>query len=71
MATIRFSIPMIADIDDNHPAFAIACKFLTEEQIARMLAVSVAATPEFDTFMAEANEGATWCVANLDIHALA
>ena len=66
MAIVRFSIPMIAEIDDNHPVYAAAAPFLTEQTLANLLSASVACLPEFDEFLATANDGATWCVASLD-----
>lgn len=70
MSTVRFSLPMIAELNDDTIIVQWAKCALSEENIGKLIAKSIADIPEFQTLMADINEGATWCVANVDTEAL-
>jgi len=66
MLKLNFSIPMVAELDENHPLVQYATNVYDQETIVKLVGLSLVDTPEFSAFMTEMNKGGSWCVLNLD-----
>lgn len=70
MTTLSFSIPMVAQLDDNHRTARLATTQLSAEELTTMIAQIITESPEFRQAMEILNDGGTWCIADVDYDAL-
>lgn len=70
MTALTFSIPMVAEMNDDSP---VVQAFLTQypaNVITKMIASIITESPEFREAMDILNDGASWLVADVDYDAL-
>lgn len=70
MSTLHFSLPMVAELNDDTIIVQWAKTMLDDKALGKLIAKSIADIPEFQTLMADINSGGTWCVATVDTEAL-